>query len=154
MDQRDASASKNPNERKVLLRANSIILTVRSFTLNYLHSDVRLYQMASWNKILRFFSENARFKNVLIKEKLDALWKVVLLIVYWLQLTNFLYSFCFNQLVCCESWFKFTWQLQAKLTAHSWCWEHFCDVETILTHPTDYSWSPPNFRQPKTSVSS
>ena len=63
-------------------------------------------------------------------------------------------SFFFNQLVCCGSWFKFTWQLQAKLTAHSWCWEHFCDVETILTHPTDYSRSPPNFRQPKTSVSS
>ena len=133
MDQRDASASKNPNERKVLLRANSIILTVRSFTLNYLHSNVRLYQMASWSKILRFFSENARFKNVLIKEKLDALWKVVLLIVfiwvYWLQLTNISCSFCFNQLVCCRSWFKFTWQLQAKLNSTQlvlrtllWCW--------------------------------
>ena len=71
-----------------------------------------------------------------------------------LSIANFSCSFFFNQLVCCGSWFKFTWQLQAKLTAHSWCWEHFCDVETILTHPTDYSWSPPNFRQPKTSVSS
>ena len=71
-----------------------------------------------------------------------------------LSIANSSCSFFFNQLVCCGSWFKFTWQLQAKLTAHSWCWEHFCDVETILTHPTDYSWSPPNFRQPKTSVSS
>ena len=97
--------------------------------------------MVSWNKILIFFSKNARFKNVLIKEKLDALTKVVLLIlfnwVYWVQLTNISCSFCCNQLVCCESWFKFTWQLQAKLTAHSWCWEHFCVVKTILTHPTD-----------------
>ena len=39
--------------------------------------------------------------------------------------------------MCCEGWFKLTWQLQAKLTAHSWYWEHFCVVKTILTHPTD-----------------
>ena len=101
MDQRDASASKNQNERKVLLRANSIILTVRSFTLNYLHSDVRLYQMASWNKILRFFSNNARFKNVLIKEKLDALWKVALLIVFiWVYRLQILHVVSFSTNLC------------------------------------------------------
>ena len=63
MDQRDTSASKYQNVRRALLRANSIILTVRSFTLNYLHPDVRLYQMALETKFCDSFFQERPFQK-------------------------------------------------------------------------------------------